>query len=202
MIATGLCSMGGCFAQNESGRVEETYWMAAHCPVPYYDGLAILSVAFPGGSAVYDDFQAAGNFDWTPTGSDAWQAHMGIANAARSNSWVGGCFIARGEGAPRLNYNNQSREFASIHQNVSLMCKSCVARAEVNGSLIASITANYELKEMETRKFSIRYTNLRQFFYMSYSNRATGVKWYVMPMLSPSGAIAIWENYTSSLNEI
>ena len=68
MIASGLCMMGGCFAQDETSRTVDTYWVAEKLHLDSgVQNVVIASVPFSGGDSRNDVFRITYQADFYDT---------------------------------------------------------------------------------------------------------------------------------------
>lgn len=211
MIASGLCMMGGCFAQNEKSETVDSYWAASHVDMPPTDvSLEIISFTFPGGDSVSDEITAVSEFKWINNWAAEGAAQLGIRNInVEGYGYIGGCFLRHLTtdglvGYARLHYSGKD---VSIDEGKDdkLVLRARNETAQVcnsRGEIIASCTRPYSLQMEQVRRASLRCYDVRKFIFLCYANAVTGISWYVGPMKSASGAFAIWENYNNMLIEI
>ena len=211
MIASGLCMMGGCFAQNGKSETVDSYWAASHVDMPPAEvELEIINFSFPGGDSVSDEITAASEFVWIDDRSEDGAAQLGIRNVNISGlGYVGGCFLRHlytdGKGGfARLHYSGKDEPIDEGRDD-KLVLRVRKGTAQVlngRGDIIASSSAAYSLQMQNSRRASLRCFDVRKFAFLCYANAVTGVSWYVVPMKSTSDASAFWENYNNTLIEI
>lgn len=204
MIAAGLCLMGGCFAQNEHGACVDSYWSASACDIPKYGAVNLMSGRFPGGSSEADTAKASIVCEWKGS-TDQHNIITGYNSFYSNSTYLGGWGVRRaGNSMADLVYTPilSPMTFSSDYPELQLYCADGRAWVESAGALLASTETEFSLTMEQMRAFSIRCTYLRQFHYMAYANEQTGIKWNVLPVRSPLGNAAIWEDYTNSLIEL
>ena len=211
MIASGLCMMGGCYAQNEKSETVDSYWAASHVDMPPAEvSLVIILFSFPGGDSVSDEITAVSEFQWIDNRGADGAAQLGITNAnVPGYGYVGGCFFRHlytdGQGGyARLFYAGKDVPIDEGKDD-KLVLRARNGTAQVcnsRGEIIASCTRAYSLQMQYSRKASLRCFDVRKFIFLCYANAATGSSWYVGPRKSASGVFAIWESYNNMLIEI
>ena len=211
MIASGLCMMGGCFAQNEKSETVDSYWAASHVDMPPAEvSLEIINFSFPGGDSVSDEITAVSEFKWINDRREEGAAQLGIRNAdVPGYGYIGGCFFRHltydGKGGyARFFYAGKDVPIDKGKDD-KLVLRARNGTAQVcnsRGEIIASCTGDYSLQMQHSRRASLRCFDVRKFIFLCYANAVTGISWYVGPMKSASGAFALWENYNNMLIEI
>lgn len=204
MIATGICVMGGCFAQNATGAVVDTYWPAAQVDIPQQKGVDIISIPFPGGDSVNDVFFGRGDFQWSNPDNPQYNYCLGV-NSYQSpqGGYIGGGGLRNNMNVGQLRFNDGMANIAANEKGwFSFDIRDGYAEAVLGDKKWSAIASAFTLPMEATRSIKLRSWHLLAFSVFCYSNVATGVKWLVQPMRSVGGGLAIWENWTRTLTEL
>lgn len=206
MIATGLCVMGGCFAQDGGGAVQEAYWPAEMVDISYPEVVALNITSFPGGDSQNDFYKARVFLDVkTPPAAIVNNTiPFGYANASVGGGWIssGAYLTIRSSSTFRFTYDGASQDKASISGWVDVLSQNNTCEWRFDSSLYMSLEGTYSLPDDLTRKYVLRTGQIRQFCYMAYRNARTEVRWLVSAMCSPMKSEAVWFNDNLILVEI
>ena len=204
MIACTHSLMGGCFAQNSSGAAVETYWPALLVDIPRKEGGFLLYVPFPGGDSEDDEMQASCYYETVCESPEKFNVQIGIGSYNPiPNVYEGGWCLRPAEGRDNeLFYNGSRATVADINGWVYMHAQGGLSWIYCDDGEYSVTATDYLLDMQAMRSIGFRYWHIRQFAYMCYSNKNTGVKWFVCPMRGTNGLTAIWENWTGSLVEL
>lgn len=208
MIASGLCMMGGCFAQDAASQTVESYWPAETVDITDNESVMLESHPFPGGSSQNDVYESLLFVDLLNppapiVGSTIPYGYTNVKMPDNSYYQAGVYFMAY----PDLDFIEL--RFGALLQRGPFFQGWCRVLAKedtctwwVDGLKYAELTASFSLDESMIRTRHLRSGQVRQFCYMAYRNAQTGISWVVSAMQSPAGLSAIWSNDTLTLTEI
>lgn len=206
MIASGLCMMGGCFAQDAASQTVESYWPAETVDITDNKIVILERHTFPGGSSQNDVYESLLFVDLTnpPAPIVSSTIPYGYANSQTSaNTWLmSGVYFTTYPDSITLQFGASSQRIPFFQGWCRVLAKENACTWWVDGLKHAELTASFSLNESLTRNRFLRSGQVRQFCYMAYRNAQTGVSWVVSAMQSPAGLVAIWSNDTLTLTEI
>lgn len=206
MIAFGICAMGGCFAQNSGGLTLESYWPAAMVDITSSEITVLERSPFSGGDSQNDVYTARFYLDLLnpPAAIVYGTIPIGFANArGASGEWIlSGFYFTTYSSSVIFTYGKSE-------MNMSFFSGWCEMQAQRNSCTwtldstpLASMNSTYSLEMNQTRNRFIRTGQIRQFCYMAYCNKQTGVSWIVSAMKSATNLNALWSDGTLTLTEI
>ncbi len=210
MIASGLCLMGGCFAQDESARAVETFWPAEHAEFSEAISMSVLTVlsfSIKGGDSEADSGGIRGVF-YNGSGMPGNTIAAGINSTQVNGNTLTGRFhlkvdasnvISFGYGGnSKVVYTNPPESGIEMWAEM----ERSGARLKIAGEPAKEYMSDYALKDTQSRAVYLRSRATRVLYDFWYSNARTQVRFSIRAMRSLTGASALYDDYNETLIEI
>lgn len=206
MIAAGLCAMGGCFAMDATGAVQESYWPSEWVDITNNEIIALERTPFPGGDSQNDVLNCRFYLDLlTPPAKIVDDTiPYGYANAkVSSDTWINSGVYSTLYTNRIVFYYGMAKSTHSLFSGwVDVRSARDACMWTIGETEQVTLYATFSIGDELTRNRVLRTGQIRQFCYMSYVNNRTGMKWMISAMLSPLNAPALWINDSATLIEI